>query len=272
MAIEISPIEGIYIEKELNVNETENVRKSFKVTNNGESTMYLVYPDLSTVRGIRFIDRPASGRTPDIESGQHQVITIEVDSEYINGFNTLNEIDEQILRFKVQGYTPPPPPPPPTGPRIVYYTMNIEPLDDGLKFLDDGIRIPFGQLQFTVGIRLIAVLDDGTRQSVWPDNGYTVGGIDNIADQQLGLVAQERVGNVQVVMLENYVGSLLDARWGASVRDPKYINQAGEPATYQVRFYSEEAQTNPDGTPTTGNTGGGPGGGNALPPDRPRVD
>lgn len=249
MSISITPQEGIYIQKEFNVNEDFDERKVFKVTNNGNSTIYLVYPDLSSVKGIRFFNRPATGRTPDIEPGGSQLVIIEVAKEYINKFNTLGQIDRQILKFKVVGYAPDPQQPP-EGPAILYYLMSVDPVDETANFTDNRVELNNDQLQVNVGVRLIAVYDDGTRETVVPDNDFKFEANTITDGDQMRIVNSDWVGNIWVVTLENLIGGQLDSTWIASTRDPKYVNQAGLQVSYKVNFFSEGENVDiPTGTP-----------------------
>lgn len=288
MALRIEPVEGIYIEKTFGIDIQEQFRsfivKSFKVHNDGETTMYLEWPNLSTIKGI-VLDGPtvegAINRTPDINPGGYTTIIVAVKSSYINSLDQFGPGKyEQILKFRAVGYTAPPPPPPPDPqePKIIHYVISVDPVNSEYYFNDNNeAELNLYQTQFTLQIRMIAVYDDGSRKLTWPDDGFRFDPIDPIRDgPQLRIDSSERVGNIWYVQMENIYEGALDTRWSATCRDLKYLNAAGYPLRETVRFYVNSGQiiggtgdgpNSPLGPPDNGGTtspGGGGGDGGAT--------
>lgn len=257
MALRIEPTEGVYVKKSLGIDEEFDEVRVFKVINEGTRKMYLRYPDPATLSGIKIEGSERIRRTPDIEPGGEHLIIVRVKKEYINSLQTVGAYD-QFIDFEVVGYAPPPPPEPPEEPTPEYYTLQVLPTDDTVRFEDGTIFLPLTQLEFTLAVSLIAVFSDGTRKKIWPEGGFRFDGNTLTDSAQLNLTSDERVGNDWIVQFENIIGGRffeqLGVTWTATTRDSSYTNNFGNPVSRTVQIISSEADD--EVAPPPGGDGG----------------
>lgn len=246
MSLTIRPQQGINIDKILGIDIDSDVYNSYIVTNNGESEMYLEFPDPNTLQGIEIVS--ANGETfssPISPGGGEYTLVIKVNKDYINSFES-EGIFEQLLKIKAVGYDPPT-----TGTSYEYFILDIEPSEPDPTNPNQRILL-LNEYTSIIEIRavLYGVTENGDREIVLPTDGWNIVPETSTDGSQMRLLSQTPDNNKTQIRFENITPLGLDSTWRFSPIGSQYINAAGNKAAIKVNFRIPTIE-DPEGPDTT---------------------